>query len=372
MIKFCEAARTGREETYIGEAIQTRQLAGDGAFTRHCSAWFMDHSDSAAALLTPSCTHALEMSAVLLDIQPGDEVIMPSYTFVSTANAYVLRGAKIVFVDVKSADLNIDETLIEAAITPKTKVIVPVHYAGVPCEMDIIMDIANRHSVAVVEDAAQGLMSFYKGKPLGTIGTFGCLSFHTTKNFTSGGEGGLLYVNDPKYAHRAEVFREKGTNRSAFFRGEVDKYTWRDIGSSMLPSELQMAYLWAQLEGIDDLHDQRMAVWQRYFDELNPLDLRTSAPELDPQSKHNGHIFYLIAEGGNTDAIQKFKNEGIGATSHYEPLHSSVMGREHGRVSGPMDATDYLSQRLVRLPVYASLGAEDQTHIIDVTKKIFL
>lgn len=368
-IKFCIAAKTGKEQAYIEEAISSGQLAGDGAFTKKCSKWFFDYSEGSTSLLTPSCTHALEMTALLIDIQPGDEVIMPSFTFVSTANAFVLRGAKIVFVDIKPEDLNIDETKIEAAITNKTKAIVPVHYAGIPCEMDTIMSIAKEHNLIVIEDAAQGLKSTYKGRPLGTIGHFGALSFHTTKNFTSGGEGGLLFVNDASYKHRAEVIREKGTDRSAFFRGDIDKYTWRDIGSSMLPSELQMAYLWAQLEGIEDLHDARMNIWENYYNAFSSNAFVTSQPPKGNSSLHNGHIFYVMGEKSNRHYLPMFREKGIQATSHYEPLHSSDMGQRHGRVSGSMEHTDYLSSHVIRLPIYASLAQKDVDFIIDVTKK---
>ena len=369
MITFCKAAHTGSETRYIGEAIASGQLGGDGVFTRKCTDWFEDYAGGSTSLLTPSCTHSLEMAAFLIGTKPGDEVIMPSYTFVSTANAFVLRGATVVFVDVDPGTLNIDATKIEAAITERTTAIAPVHYAGVPCDMDTIMDIARRHRLHVIEDAAQGLMSSYKGRPLGTIGTFGCVSFHTTKNFTSGGEGGLLFVNDPNFAHRAEIFREKGTNRSAFFRGEVDKYTWRDIGSSMLPSEVQMAYLWAQLEGIENLHRRRGEIWQRYYDALSK-DYRTSDPALDEGSTHNAHIFFLITPGDNQPVLKALKERGVHATSHYEPLHASVMGRSHGRVSGGMDKTEHLAPRLVRLPLYVSLTDAEVDHVIDSVRAV--
>lgn len=370
LINFCKAARSGDEEKFIQEAIESGQLGGDGGFTKKCSSWFLNYSNTHSALLTPSCTHALEMTAFLMDIKSGDEIIMPSYTFVSTANAFVLRGAKIVFVDIKPNDLNIDETKIEAAITKKTKAIVPVHYAGAPCEMDAIMSLAEKHNLYVVEDAAQGLMSTYKGKPLGTIGHFGALSFHTTKNFTSGGEGGLLYVNDTKFTHRAEIFREKGTNRSSFFRGEIDKYTWRDMGSSMLPSELQMAYLWAQLKNIDRLHSSRMEIWDTYFDALQNLNFKTSTRPDDKSNQHNGHIFYVMGAEINRRYLPEFKKAGIHATSHYEPLHASEMGQQYGRVVGSMENTDYLSSHIIRLPIYEAMTSEQISRVIETTKLV--
>lgn len=364
------AAKGGLEEKFIAEAIQSGQLAGDGAFTKKCAHWFRDYSGSEGALLTPSCTHALEMTAVLLDIQPGDEVIMPSYTFVSTANAFVLRGAKIVFVDIKPGDMNLDESKIEAAISDRTKVIVPVHYAGIPCEMDAIMEIAHRHNLYVVEDAAQALKCSYRGKALGAIGHFGAISFHTTKNFTSGGEGGLLLVNDAQFNHRAEVYREKGTNRAAFFRGEVDKYTWRDIGSSMLPSEIQMAYLWGQLNAIEEIHAARMGIWERYYEAFKGEAFVTSQPPAASDSTHNGHIFYVIGRKSNREYLPKFKEAGIHATSHYEPLHASDMGKKHGRVSGEMTHTEHLASHIIRLPIYQSLPASDVDYVIEQTKRI--
>ncbi len=369
-IKFCVASQTGDELRYISKAIESGQLAGDGFFTKSCTKWFENFLGAPKCLLTPSCTHALEMTAILLDIQPGDEIIMPSYTFVSTANAFVLRGAKIVFVDIRPDNMNIDETKIEAAVTHKTKAIVPVHYAGVACDMDAIMDIAKRNNLFVVEDAAQGLMSYYKGKPLGTIGHFGTISFHTTKNFTSGGEGGLLIVNDDNYSHRAEIFREKGTDRAAFFRGDVDKYTWRDIGSSMLPSEVQAAYLWAQLCNIDKLHNARMNIWNEYKSAFSHTNIQHSGGLSKIEGSHNGHIFYLIGEKNNRTYLPKFRELGIQATSHYEPLHSSQMGYKHGQTSANMTNTDYLSSHLIRLPIFASMTSQQAQYVISAAKDI--
>ena len=366
-IPFSKPTVTGREQEYINEAIRSGHLCGDGPFTKKCTEWFNEHLKTVGCLLTPSCTHALEMSAILLDIQPGDEVIMPSYTFVSTANAFVLRGAKIVFVDIRKDNLNIDETKIEAAITEKTKVIVPVHYAGVACEMDTIMALANKYGLFVVEDAAQALMSSYKGKPLGTIGHFGTFSFHATKNFTSGGEGGLLIINDERFMHRAEVFREKGTDRSAFLRGSVDKYTWRDVGSSMLPSELQAAYLWAQLENIHEINEKRLAIWHAYYDAFALTSIPHSKVNQSDDCRHNGHIFYLLSSVGNIEIIGRLKEFGIQATSHYEPLHTSSFGQLHGRVSGDMDVTPTVSKQIVRLPVFDSINVKDIGYVVDKT-----
>nr|WP_233353948.1 dTDP-4-amino-4,6-dideoxygalactose transaminase [Algimonas arctica] len=370
VIPFCKAAVTGDEIDHVKTAIASRQLGGDGAFTKKCSAWFREYGN-AAALLTPSCTHALEMAAFLINTKPGDEIIMPSYTFVSTANAFVLRGGKIVFVDVDPETINIDPKHIKDAITDRTTAIAPVHYAGMPCQMDEIMAIARAHDLFVIEDAAQGLMSRYDGKPLGTIGDFGAISFHTTKNFTSGGEGGLLFVNNLDFVHRAEVFREKGTDRSAFFRGDIDKYTWRDMGSSMLPSELQMAYLWGQLSGIEALHTRRLSIWNRYYDGLKGLGLQTSKPPTDPRMEHNGHIFFIMSPGDKQTYLEAFKARGIHATSHYEPLHEAEMGKKHGRVSGPMDATNMAKERLIRLPLYVSLTDDEVSHIITSAQEIF-
>lgn len=370
MIPFCKAAETGSEIGHIKSAIASGQLGGDGAFTKKCAQWFRDYGGS-ASLLTPSCTHALEMTAFLIETKPGDEIIMPSYTFVSTANAFVLRGAKIVFVDVEPDTLNLDPKHLKGAITERTTAIAPVHYAGMPCDMDAIMAIAREHNLYVIEDAAQGLMSSYDGKPLGTIGDFGAVSFHTTKNFTSGGEGGLLFVNTERFVGRAEIFREKGTNRSAFFRGDIDKYTWRDMGSSMLPSELQMAYLWGQLEGIQSLHDKRLSIWNRYYGGLKGLGVQTSQPPRDPKMEHNGHIFFIMAPGDKQPYLEALRKYGVHATSHYEPLHEAEMGRVHGRVSGTMTTTDKAKESLIRLPLFVSLTDKEVDHIIASVTKVF-
>jgi dTDP-4-amino-4,6-dideoxygalactose transaminase len=370
MIPFCKAAVTGLELGYVKDAIDSGQLGGDGPFTKKCAEGLATYG-GAPALLTPSCTHALEMAAFLINTKPGDEIIMPSYTFVSTANAFVLRGGKIVFVDVEPDTINIDATLIRAAITDRTTAIAPVHYAGMPCDMDSIMAIAREHKLFVIEDAAQGLMSRYDGKPLGTIGDFGAVSFHTTKNFTSGGEGGLLFVNNPDFVHRAEIFREKGTDRSAFFRGDIDKYTWRDVGSSMLPSELQMAYLWGQLQDIKSLHETRLSIWNRYYAGLSGLDIQTSQPPTDPKIEHNGHIFFIMTPGDKQPYLQALRDRGIHATSHYEPLHEAEMGRKHGRVSGSMTVTDRAKQSLIRLPLYVALTEAEVDHIITSVQEIF-
>lgn len=362
MIPFNKPYMTGRELDYIVQAHTNLHLAGDGNFTKQCHAWLEQRVDCHKALLTHSCTAALEMAAILADIQPGDEIIMPSYTFVSTANAFVLRGGVPVFVDIRSDTLNIDESRIEAAITSRTKAIVPVHYAGVACEMDTIMDIAQRRGLLVIEDAAQGIMSKYKGRALGSIGHMGALSFHETKNIISG-EGGALLINDARFAERAEIIREKGTNRSQFFRGQVDKYTWVDIGSSYLPGEIIAAFLWAQMEEADAITSQRLKVWNVYHRlflqaEKNGLLRRPIIPdELD----HNAHMYYLILP--TTQAryalIEKLKERGINSVFHYVPLHSSPAGQLLSRHVGAMTNTDNLSERLVRLPLW--VGMEDQT-----------
>lgn len=349
---------TGKELWYIAQAHAAGHLSGDGQFTKRCSQWLEQRMGSAKALLTHSCTAALEMAAMLANLGPGDEVIMPSYTFVSTANAFVLRGATPVFVDIRSDTLNIDETLIEAAITPRTKAIVPVHYAGVACEMDTIMDIARRHELLVIEDAAQGIMSFYKGQPLGSIGHLGCLSFHETKNIISG-EGGALLINDIEFVERAEIIREKGTNRSQFFRGQVDKYTWCDIGSSFLPGELITAFLWAQMEAADDINQRRLALWQRYHDALAPFERAGLArrPVVPTHCQHNAHMYYLLLPdlAARTRFIEKLEAKGIGAVFHYVPLHSAPACTVYGRAHGNMHHTDSLSDRLVRLPLWMGL-----------------
>lgn len=359
-IPFNKPYMTGKELWYIAQAHHNGWLAGDGSFTKRCNAWLEQRTGARRALLTHSCTAALEMAAILADIQPGDEVIMPSYTFVSTANAFVLRGAVPVFVDIRPDTLNIDETLIEAAITNKTRAIVPVHYAGVACEMDAIMDIAARHKLLVIEDAAQGIMSSYQGRPLGSIGHLAALSFHETKNIISG-EGGALLVNDPALAERAEIIREKGTNRSQFFRGQVDKYTWVDIGSSFLPSELIAAFLWAQMEEADAITQRRLDIWQTYHDAFLDLEQRgkVRCPQVPAHCRHNAHMYQLLLPSleKRTAFIATLKAQGISSVFHYVPLHTSPAGLRHGRAVGDMRHTLELSDRLVRLPLW--LGMED-------------
>ncbi|MFG6464487.1 dTDP-4-amino-4,6-dideoxygalactose transaminase [Roseateles sp. DXS20W] len=365
-IPFNKPHMTGRELFYISEAHHHGWLAGDGKFSKLCHAKLEEVTGAAKALLTHSCTAALEMAAILADIGPGDEVIMPSYTFVSTANAFVLRGATPVFVDIRPDTLNLDERLVEAAITSRTKAIVPVHYAGVACEMDALLDIARRHGLMVIEDAAQGYGAFYKGRPLGTLGALGAFSFHETKNVISG-EGGALLVQDPALTERAEIIREKGTNRSRFFRGQVDKYTWVDIGSSFLPSELVAAFLWAQLQESERINAERMAIWQRYHDAFAPLEAagHVRRPIIPADCAHNAHMYYLLMEDleQRTRFIAALKARQIGAVFHYVPLHSSPAGQRFARVSGSMDVTDRQSERLVRLPLWLGVEAEQESVI---------
>jgi dTDP-4-amino-4,6-dideoxygalactose transaminase len=357
-IPFNKPYMTGRELGYIREAHNNGHLSGDGPFTKKCSHWLEERVGTSKALLTHSCTAALELAAILIDISPGDEVIMPSYTFVSTANAFVLRGATPVFVDIRPDTLNIDETLIERAITERTKAIVPVHYAGVACEMDVIMDIAKRHNLVVIEDAAQGIMATYKGRALGSIGHLGCLSFHETKNLIAG-EGGALLVNDADLVERAEIIREKGTDRSQFFRGQVDKYTWRDLGSSLLPSELSAAFLWAQMESADEINDRRLTLWNRYHEALADLEeaglMRRPIVPID--CRHNAHMYYLLlpSQAARIKFIKLLKAEGVNSVFHYVPLHSSPAGRQYTRAHGDMQHTDAISSRLVRLPLWVGL-----------------
>lgn len=367
-IPFNSPPYTGSEEKYIVEVIRSGKLSGDGSFSKKCQRWFERILPAKKTLLTPSCTAALELAAILINIQPGDEVIMPSYTFVSTANAFVLRGAKIVFVDIRPDTMNIDEKLIEPAITEKTRAIVPVHYAGVACEMDTIMALAERHNLYVVEDAAQGMMSSYKNRALGTIGHLGAFSFHETKNYTSGGEGGLLIINDSRFAERAEIIREKGTNRSQFFRGMVDKYQWVDIGSSYLPSELQSAYLWAQLEAVEDINNNRLAIWKRYYQALSSLSRagKLGLPTVPDQCEHNAHMFYFKAASldERTALLKHLKANGILAVFHYVPLHTATAGEFFGRFDGDDQYTTTESERLIRLPLWYGLGQKDQDKII--------
>ena len=375
MIPFNKPPLTGNEQQYVLQAIENNKISGDGFFGKKCQAWFEANLGCQKTLLTPSCTASLEMAAILINIQPGDEVIMPSYTFVSTANSFVLRGAKIVFVDIRPDTMNIDETLIEAAITNQTKAIVPVHYAGVGCEMDTIMDIASRHGLFVVEDAAQGMMSTYKGRPLGTIGHLGAFSFHETKNYTSGGEGGLLIINDDSFLHRAEVIREKGTNRSQFFRGQVDKYTWVDVGGSYLPSELQAAYLWGQLEAVDAINNDRLSTWNSFSAAIDPLRVagELELPIIPEHCVHNAHMFYLKLKDlvQRTAFIEHLKEKGVMAVFHYIPLHSSPAGHRFGGFNGEDVYTTLESERLVRLPLYYQLSAHDRDKVIDAVNTFF-
>ncbi len=369
MINFNVPPHVGDEEKYIAEAIGNHKICGDGPFCKRCAKWFEDTTGTEKALLTTSCTHATEMAAILADIQPGDEIIMPSYTFVSTADAFVLRGARVKFVDIRPDTMNIDETLIEAAITKKTRAIVPVHYAGVSCEMDTIMDIARRHNLLVIEDAAQGVMSTYKGKALGTIGDFGCYSFHETKNYSMG-EGGLLLIKNPDYIDRAEIVREKGTNRSKFFRGQIDKYTWVDAGSSYLPSELNAAYLWAQLEKAQEIYDDRMNSWNQYYEMLKPLAEAgyIELPYVPEECVHNAHMFYIKAKDleERTRLIEYLKSHGVGAVFHYIPLHSAPAGRKFGQFVGQDKYTTRESERLMRLPMYYGLRKNEIDKVVEL------
>lgn len=368
MIPFNKPPYTGNEDQYVLQAMRSDKISGDGPFTKRCHAWFEDRLSSQKALLTPSCTAALEMAAILIDIQPGDEVIMPSYTFVSTANAFVLRGATIVFVDIRPDTMNIDESKIESAITLKTKAIIPVHYAGVSCEMDTIMEIAKRHNLYVIEDAAQGMMSTYKGQALGTIGHLGAYSFHETKNYTSGGEGGLLIINDDRFKERAEIIREKGTNRGQFFRGMVDKYSWVDIGSSYLPSDIQAAYLWGQLEKVDEINNDRLHSWSYYYQNLKALDSagKIELATVPSYCKHNAHMFYIKVTDIQTrsDLINHLKHCGILAVFHYIPLHSSVAGDKNSRFFGADTFTTSHSERLIRLPLFYGMSRDAQYSIV--------
>lgn len=360
---------TGKELFYIAEAHFNGRLAGDGPFTKLCHKWLENRTGCHKALLTHSCTGALEMAALLLDIRPGDEIIMPSYTFVSTANAFVLRGGIPIFVDIREDTLNLDERLIEAAITSRTRVIVPVHYAGVSCEMDTIISIANCHGLKVVEDAAQGVMSTYKERPLGTIGDLGAYSFHETKNVISG-EGGALLINDPTLALRAEIIREKGTNRSQFFRDEVDKYTWQEVGSSFLPGELIAAFLWAQLEEAERITQTRLASWNYYHELLHPLETKglLRRPIIPTDCQHNAHMYYVLLapEINRQKVLDEFKRNSIGVVFHYVPLHSSPAGLRYGRTHGLLSVTTHQAERLVRLPLWIGMTREQQNIIFGV------
>ncbi len=367
MIPFNKPHMSGKELYYIADAHFHNILAGDGPYTKRCHQWLESHTGSAKVLLTHSCTAALEMSSLLLNIQPGDEIIMPSYTFVSTANAFVLRGGVPVFVDIRPDTLNIDENLIADAITERTKAIVPVHYAGVSCEMDTILPIAKQHNIKIVEDAAQGVMSTYKGRALGSIGDLGAYSFHETKNVISG-EGGCILINDPSLSLQAEIIREKGTNRTQFFRGHVDKYTWQDVGSSFLPGELISAFLWAQLEVAEQITQQRIDIWNEYHRLLESLENRglLRRPIIPDHCQHNAHMYYvLLSENLPRDEIlQKMKSRGIGAIFHYIPLHSSPAGKKFGRTSGELINTDSCAERVIRLPLWIDLNFNQQQEIV--------
>ena len=375
MIPFNAPPIVGSELEYMQSAMASGKLCGDGGFTRRCQQWMEQRFGSKKVLLTPSCTASLEMAALLINLQPGDEVIMPSYTFVSTANAFVLRGARIVFVDVRPDTMNIDETLIEAAITEKTRAIVPVHYAGVACEMDTIMVLAAKHKLFVIEDAAQGVMSRYKGRALGTIGHIGCFSFHETKNYTAGGEGGATLINDASLVERAEIVREKGTNRSQFFRGQVDKYTWRDMGSSYLMADLQAAYLWAQLEAAEGINQQRLRIWQRYYDALQPLAAqgRISLPVIPASCEHNAHMFYIkLRDQDDRQALINWMKEAeILTVFHYIPLHSSPAGERFSQFVGDDRFTTRESERLLRLPLFYNLSDNNQSTVISSLLSFF-
>lgn len=368
MISFNIPPCVGTEMNYIHQVIASHKLCGDGEFTKRCNAWIEEKTKTAKALLTTSCTHATEMAALLCNIKPGDEVIMPSYTFVSTADAFVLRGAKVVFVDIRPDTMNIDEKLIEEAITEKTRAIVPVHYAGISCEMDAIMDIADHHKLFVVEDAAQGIMSSYKGRALGSIGDYGCFSFHETKNYSMG-EGGCLLIRDNENVEMAEIIREKGTNRSKFFRGQIDKYTWVEAGSSYLPGELNAAYLWGQLEAAAQINQDRLKTWNAYYENLTPLMEKgwIQLPTVPEGCVHNAHMFYLKARDieERSQLIRYLKDRGIMAVFHYIPLHTSLAGKKYGRFYGEDKYTTRESERLVRLPMYYGLTEEKQEKVIE-------
>lgn len=374
MIPFNVPPCVGSEEKYIAEAIANHKLCGDGAFTKKCNAKLEEMTGTSKALLTTSCTHATEMAAILSDIKPGDEVIMPSYTFVSTANAFVLRGATVVFVDIRPDTMNIDETKIEEAITEKTKAIVPVHYAGVSCEMDTIMEIAGKYNLKVIEDAAQGIMSTYKGRPLGTIGDYGCFSFHETKNISMG-EGGALLIADPANIENAEIVREKGTNRSKFFRGQIDKYSWVEAGSSYLPSELNAAYLWGELENADKIYEDRMNTWNYYDNALEKMEKsgKIERPVIPDGCVHNAHMYYIKAKDleERTRLLAYLKENGISAVFHYIPLHSAAAGMKYGRFSGEDKYTTKESERLLRLPLYYGMKQEDREKVVSCVEAFY-
>ena len=374
MINFNVPPYTGKEIEYIREAVENQKICGDGPFTKKCSQWIEEKTGTTKCLLTTSCTHATEMAALLLDIKEGDEVIMPSYTFVSTADAFVLRGATVVFVDIRPDTMNIDEDLIEDAITERTKAIVPVHYAGVGCEMDKIMQLAAKYNLKVVEDAAQGIMASYKGKPLGTFGEFGCFSFHETKNFSMG-EGGALLIRDEKYIENAEIYREKGTDRSKYYRGQVDKYRWQNYGSSYLPSDMNAAYLYAQLQLADEIQKARMDRWKEYWEQLSGLaqEGRIELPHIPEHCEHNAHMFYIKTKDmeERTALIDHLKAKEILSVFHYVPLHSAPAGIKFGRFHGEDRYTTRESERLLRLPMYYRLTADQVEYITEQVKAFY-
>lgn len=374
MINFNVPPYTGKEIEYIREAVENQKICGDGPFTKKCSQWIEEKTGTTKCLLTTSCTHATEMAALLLDIKEGDEVIMPSYTFVSTADAFVLRGATVVFVDIRPDTMNIDENLIEDAITERTKAIVPVHYAGVGCEMDKIMQLAAKYNLKVVEDAAQGIMASYKGKPLGTFGEFGCFSFHETKNFSMG-EGGALLIRDEKYIEDAEIYREKGTDRSKYYRGQVDKYRWQNYGSSYLPSDMNAAYLYAQLQLADEIQKARMDRWKEYWEQLSGLaqEGRIELPHIPEHCEHNAHMFYIKTKDmeERTALIDYLKAKEILSVFHYVPLHSAPAGIKFGRFHGEDRYTTRESERLLRLPMYYRLTADQVEYITEQVKAFY-
>lgn len=374
MVNFNIPPVVGGELDFIKDVIAAGKICGDGKYTRMCSDWIREQTDSAGVLLTTSCTHATELAAIMYDIKAGDEVIMPAYTFVSTADAFVLRGARAVFVDIRPDTMNIDEKLIESAITDRTKAIVPVHYAGVACEMDKIMEIAKKHHLYVIEDAAQGMMASYRGRQLGTIGDIGCYSFHETKNYSMG-EGGAVLLQDGTMLEEAEIIREKGTNRSKFFRGQIDKYTWVAAGSSYLPSELNAAYLWAQLLKAEEIYDNRMASWNRYYEELSGLADAgyIELPYVPEECRHNAHMFYIKAKDleERTELISYLKENGVMAVFHYIPLHTAPAGQKYGDFRGEDKYTTAESERLARLPLYYGLKEQDQVKVIHAIKNFY-
>ena len=375
MINFNEPPFTGKEFDYMRQAVENLKICGDGPFTKKCNKWFEDRFSAQKVLLTTSGTTALEMTTLLCDLKEGDEVILPSYTFSSTATSIVLTRAKLVFVDIRPDTMNIDENKIEEAITEKTKAIMVVHYAGVACEMDAIMAIAKKYNLKVIEDAAQGVMSTYKGKPLGTIGDFGCYSFHETKNYSMG-EGGALVINNPAYNERAEILREKGTNRAKFFRGQIDKYTWVDYGSSYLPSDLNAAYLWAQLEKADEINQDRLNTWNYYYDSLKEYEERglIELPYIPEECEHNAHMFYMKFKNleDRTEFIEYMRRNGIYCVFHYIPLHSAPAGVKFGRFQGEDVNTTKESERLVRLPMYYGISQKDKEKVINKIKEYFI